>query len=207
VFERLNEDPELRFVVSTGDLVDTGVRKELTRFQREMQTLQIPMFSTVGNHEMGAEPQAWHELFGPFNVHFTFKGARFSLVDSDNATIDPHVYDWLDDWLDEADREIHVVLTHYPPLDPVGLRGGGFRAKKEGAKLMQRLADGHVDALFLGHIHSYYAFSNAGVPSFISGGGGAIEERLDGIGRHYLKVRARPHEGIDDVAIVRVDRE
>jgi hypothetical protein len=43
------------------------------------------------------------------------------------------------------------------------------------------------------------------VPTFISGGGGAIEEQLDGIGRHYLKVHARPHKRLDDVAIVRVD--
>jgi Icc protein len=207
VFERLNDDPELRFLLCTGDLVDTGARDELVRFQRELRTLRIPMFSTIGNHETGGDAQFWHELFGPFNVHFTFKGVRFSLVDSGNATIDPHVYDWLDDWLDEAKRELHVVFTHYPPLDPVGLRGGGFRERKEGAKLLQRLGDGNVDALFMGHIHSYYAFSGAGVPSFISGGGGAIEERLDGIGRHYLKVRARPHKGLDDVAIVRVDRE
>jgi Icc protein len=206
VFARINEDPELRFVISTGDLVDEGTRKELVEFQREMQILQVPLFSTVGNHEMGGDAGDWHELFGPFNSHFTFKGVRYSLIDSGNATIDPHVYDWLDDWLDEAEREVHVVATHYPPLDPVGLRGGGFRARKEGAKLMQRLSDGRADALFLGHIHSYYAFSTAGVPSFVSGGGGAIEERLDGIGRHFLKVRAKPHHELADVAIVRVDR-
>ena len=205
VFGRINEDPDLRFVVSTGDLVNTGVRDELVRFQREMKTLRVPMFSTVGNHEMGASPKHWHYLFGPFNPHFVFKGVHYSLVDSGNASIDPHVYDWLDDWLGAAEQEVHVVLTHVPPIDPVGLRGGGFRSRKEGAKLMQKLGTGRVDALFLGHIHSYYAFSVAGVPTFISGGGGAIEEQLDGIGRHYLKVHARPHKRLDDVAIVRID--
>jgi predicted phosphodiesterase len=173
VFERMNQDPELRFVVSTGDLVNTGALDELQHFQRELERLSVPFYSTVGNHEMGADAHAWHDLFGPFNVHFGFKGVRFSLVDSGNATIDPHVYDWLDGWLDAARDQVHVVLTHVPPLDPVGLRGGGFRNRKEGAKLMQKLADGRADALFLGHIHSFYAFSAAGVSTYISGGGGA----------------------------------
>jgi hypothetical protein len=92
-----------------------------------------------------------------------------------------------------------------PPLDPAGLRGGAFRSRGEAGKLLQKLGNGQVDALFLGHIHSYYAFSAAGVPSFISGGGGAIPETLDGIDRHYLRVRASPERGIEDVAIVRVD--
>jgi len=205
VFARMNQDPELSFVVSTGDLVDTGAREELVRFQRELAILEVPLFSTVGNHEMGAPPQPWHEVFGPFNVHFVFKGTTFSLLDSGNATIDPHVYDRLDAWLAGAQQAAHVVLTHVPPLDPIGLRGGAFRSRKEAAKLMQKLADGRVDALFLGHIHSYYAFSAAGVPSYISGGGGAIPERLDGIERHYLRVRMSPTQGIEDVAVVRVD--
>ncbi len=205
VFERMNEDRELRFIVSTGDLANIGTRAELVRIQDELETLNVPFFSTVGNHEMGASSQIWHELFGLFNPHFVFKGVTFSLVDSANATIDPQVYDWLEDWLEGAKRDAHIVLTHVPPIDPVGLRGGGFRSRKEGAKLLTRLAKGRVDALFLGHIHSYYAFSSAGVPTFLSGGGGAIQEQLDGIGRHYLRVRVKKGTGIDDVAVVRVD--
>lgn len=205
VFARMNEDPEIAFVVSGGDLVNTGERSELVRFQNELALLNVPYFSTVGNHELGGSPRPWHELFGPFNVHFRFKGVYFSLIDAGNATIDPTVYEWLDAWLEEARSATHVVCMHIPPLDPVGVRGGGFRSRKEGAKLMQKLAEGRVDTLFLGHIHSYYAYSAAGVPSFISGGGGAIPERFDGIGRHYLRVRASAARGIEDVAVVRVD--
>jgi len=205
VFERMNEDPELRFIVSTGDLANIGTRDELVRIQDELETLDVPFFSTVGNHEMGAPAEIWHELFGLFNPHFVFKGVTFSLVDSGNATIDPEVYDWLEGWLDDAKQDAHIVLTHVPPIDPIGLRGGGFRHRKEGAKLLARLGKGRVDALFLGHIHSYYAFSSAGVPTYLSGGGGAIQEQLDGIGRHYLRVRVKKGKGIDDVSVVRVD--
>ena len=204
IFERMNADPELAFVVSTGDLTDEGTRPQLERFQRALATLEIPLFSTVGNHEMGAPPRHWHELFGPFNIHFRYRGVAFSLVDSGNGTIDPQVYERLDGWLEQARSAPHVVLTHVPPLDPSGLRGGGFRSRKEAAKFLTKIGKGKVDALFLGHIHSYYAFSSAGVPSYISGGGGAIEEKLDGIARHYLRVRVDPKTGIQDVAVVRV---
>lgn len=205
IFERMNRDPEMRFVVSTGDLANTGVREELVAVQDELRKLSVPLFSTVGNHEMGAPPRHWHELFGLFNPHFLFKGVAFSLIDSGNATVDPDVYGILDGWLDQARDGVHMVLTHVPPLDPIGLRGGGFRSRKEAAKLLARLSKGRVDALFLGHIHSYYAFSSAGVPTYISGGGGAIEEELDGIGRHYLRVSVDAERGIDDVALVRID--
>lgn len=205
IFARMNEDPELQFVVSTGDLVDTGARRELRFFQEQMALLSVPLFSTVGNHEMGAPASNWHELFGPFNVHFRFKQVAFSLVDSGNATIDPRVYERLDRWLAEARAGAHAVLTHVPPIDPAGLRGGSFRSRKEAAKLLQKLGEGQVDALFLGHIHSYYAFSAAGVPTYISGGGGAVPEKLDGIERHYLRVRASAERGVESVALVRVD--
>jgi pimeloyl-ACP methyl ester carboxylesterase len=150
VYERMNQDPELSFVASSGDLVNTGERAELERFQDELSSLQIPYFSTVGNHELGGSPQAWHQLFGRFNVHFQYKGVTFSLLDAGNASIDPIVYGWLADWLDQAHDGTHAVFMHIPPLDPVGLRGGGFRSRKEGAKLMQLLGDGRVDTLSLG---------------------------------------------------------
>ncbi len=58
-----------------------------------------------------------------------------------------------------------------------------------------------------GHIHSYYAFSNAGIPAYISGGGGAIPERFDGIGRHYLTVDVDPVSGVIETGLVRIDRD
>jgi hypothetical protein len=56
-----------------------------------------------------------------------------------------------------------------------------------------------------GHIHSYYSFDNAGIPAYISGGGGAIPERFDNIGRHFLTVDVAPLRGVERVEIVRVD--
>lgn len=204
VFARINQDPSLRFVVSTGDLVDASDEDQYDLLERQLETLTIPYYSTIGNHELFGDPAPWRERFGRFNLHFRFKGVAFSLVDSGSASLDPLVYTWLDTWLADAADEVHLFFTHYPPLDPIGVRNGSFRSANEARKLLGRLAAGKVDMTFYGHIHSFYAFSNAGIPAYISGGGGAIPERWDGIGRHYLAVDVSS-AGVQDVAVVRID--
>ncbi len=207
VFARINQEPGVRFVISMGDLVEDGGLDEYDLLVDKLAELDVPYFSTIGNHELRANLDRWHELFGRYNVHFTFKGVAFSFVDSGNASIDPLVYDWLEGWLADAGDTVHVFGTHYPPIDPVGARARSFRSRKEAAKLLAMLAGGEVDLTLYGHIHSYYAYSNAGIPAYISGGGGAIPEKLDGIGRHFLVIEADPPGGLGPVGVVRVDPE
>lgn len=207
VFARIDAEPGLRFVISMGDLVEDGRLDEYDLLVEKFRELDIPYFSTIGNHELRANLDRWHDLFGRYNVHFTFKGVAFSFVDSGNASIDPLVYDWLEGWLAEAEGTVHVFGTHYPPIDPVGARAGSFRSRKEAAKLLAMLAGGGVDLTLYGHIHSYYAYENAGIPAYISGGGGALPEKLDGVGRHFLVVEADPPGAIASVGVVRIDGE
>ncbi len=205
LFDIIDADASVRFVVSAGDLADEGRRAELERFQQELRALRVPFFTTIGNHDAGlGDARAWHELFGRYSFHFRFKGVAFSLADSASATIDPKVYRWLDSWLEAGRGGQHVFVTHYPPLDPVGVLNRGFSSRKEAAKLLGRLAEGGVDLCLYGHVHSYHAFSNAGIPAYVSGGGGAIAEHMEGIGRHFLLVDADPERGIDQVQVVRV---
>ena len=202
----LNEDTELRFVVSTGDLVSQGERSQLERFQSEIEALNIPWYSTVGNHELIMyEPQDWAELYGRTSFHFDFKGVAFSFIDSASTTIAPAVYDSFDEWGEDARDQVHFVITHVPALDPFGLRNGSFASRNEAAKFIVALAEQAIDAVFYGHIHSYYAFSQGGVEAYISGGGGAIPEAFDGIGRHFLSVDVDPRSQVFEVATVRCD--
>lgn len=205
VFARVNEEPGLAFVWTTGDLTEQGTAEQMDRFQRELETLAIPMYGTLGNHDVFDSPTPWHDRFGRCNVHFRYKQVSFTAVDSASGTVDPLVYEWLDAWLAEGREGTHVFATHIPILDPIGVRGGGFASRNEAAKLLTLLARGRVDATFYGHIHSYYVFENAGIPAYISGGGGAIPERFDGIGRHFLVVDADAEAGVTNVRRVDVD--
>ncbi len=202
VYARISAQPGIRFVVSMGDIVQRGWIDEYDLYEEQLGALDIPCYSTIGNHELWNDHRRWAERFGRFNVHFTFRGVTFSLIDSGSATIDPIVDEWLDDWLAEAKDRIHVFATHYPPIDPVGVRQGSFASQREGAQLLARLAAAGVDLTLYGHIHTYLKFDNAGIPAFISGGGGADPMKLDNVGRHFLIVEVAPEED----RVVRVDR-
>jgi predicted phosphodiesterase len=204
---RVNQEAEVRFLVGAGDLTSDGTREELERFQRELRAMKVPYYATLGNHELGEEPPVYHELYGRGNYSFEFKNVRFTLLDSASATLDPIVYDWLDDWLTRGMDQTHVVAMHIPPLDPSGTRHGAFANKNEAAKLLNRLALHGVDLTLYGHIHTYLRFENAGIEAHIAGGGGAIPNRGDGIGRHYLVVRTHPTRGIEATRVVEVDSD
>lgn len=205
VFARINAEPDVRFVVSMGDLVEDGEESEYDLLLTQLDSLEVPYYSTLGNHELKGDIERWRRRFGRFNLHWRFREVVFSMVDSGNASLALQVYDWLDIWLDEARDDIHVFLTHIPPIDPIGTRAGAFRSYNEALNLLGKLARGNVDLTLYGHIHSYYEYSNAGIPAYISGGGGASPERLDGIGRHFLVVDADPGDGTTEVSVVRVD--
>lgn len=208
IYRRINQDPTLRYVVSAGDITQYGTMHELVFFQKKLDELDIPFYTTTGNHEIGpADPEGFHNLYGRANFQFRFKGVYFTFVDSANATVDPLVYDWLGGWLDDARDSTNVFVTHIPPIDPSGIRNGAFRSRNEAAKLLAMLARAHVDVGLYGHIHSYYAQSNATIPIYISGGGGALPERFDGIPRHYLTANYEPGEGITDIGLVRIRRD
>ena len=204
IYAVMNRDPTIRFVLSAGDLVNDGMADELAEFQARLEGLNVPLYATPGNHERGADEAAWRDSFGRGSFQFRFKGAFFTFADSSAATVDPVVYGWLEGWLDDATDAVHLFLTHVPPIDPEGGRNGGWRSRREAAKMFTLLARGRVDAAIYGHVHSLYRYSNAGVDAWISGGGGALPERLDGIDRHFLVADIEP-DRLQSVGVVRVD--
>jgi Icc-related predicted phosphoesterase len=127
------------------------------------------------------------------------------MIDSASATLDPLVYDWLDSWLANARSGVNIVAMHIPPLDPTGVRNGAFASRGEAAALLAGFAEARVDLTLYGHIHSYYEFTNAGIQAFISGGGGAIPERFDDIGRHFMVIEVDADRGVTGTRVVRVD--
>lgn len=205
IYGIMNQDPSLRFVASPGDLTEQGTSQQLDRILQSFDELSIPFYSTVGNHELGGDPIEWHARFGRASFHWVYRGVHLSFVDSANAGIDPLVYDWLRQWLEQGSSSCHLLVTHFPPIDPVGTRAGSFRDRNEAAMLIGMLVQGRADSTFHGHIHSFYEYSLGGIPAYISGGGGAIPERMDGIGRHYLRVTVDPTSQQVDVAVQRVD--
>jgi 3',5'-cyclic AMP phosphodiesterase CpdA len=187
-FAVINREPGLRFVVGMGDLTERGELAEYDLYERQLATLDLPLYTTLGNHELWSDHRRFLGRFGRASFHFTFKGAAFTFVDSGDAGVEPLVEGWVEGWAAAARDRPHVFLTHMPPVDPAGHRYGSFRSTRDARRLLARLAEGGVDLTLYGHIHTHSAFDNAGIPAHISGGGGAAPMRLDGIDRHFLVV-------------------
>jgi predicted phosphodiesterase len=204
IFRRIAAEPNIEFVLSAGDLTDRGKWSQVERFEDELKSLPIPFYATIGNHDIFYDCTPYQRLFGRVNLHFHYRGAAFTLVDSASATIATRVDDWLNDWLDDDHSRVHLFATHVPLIDPIGIRGGGFASQIEAHRLIAKLADGRVDAAFYGHIHSYYKYDTAGIPSYISGGGGGRPEILDGVGRHFLVVDINKNR-VESVRKIEVD--
>ena len=205
MFRAISALPDVRYVVGMGDITDRGELAEYDLFDRQLQTLAIPFYTTLGNHELWGPPERFYTRYGRASFHFGFKGAAFTFVDSGNTGLDPIVEDWLDGWLAGAKDQAHVFLTHVPPLDPFGGRYGSFRSAEDARRLLARLVEGKVDLTLYGHIHTYIKFENAGIPAYISGGGGAQPMTWDGIDRQFLVVTIDPPTGsISSIDVHRV---
>ena len=205
VLEAVGDVEDIEFVMSTGDLVEDAKDEEYELLDRQLALATVPFYSTIGNHELVRAPEIWHRRFGRYNVHFIYRDVAFTFVDSGNSTFDPELRGRIGEWLDESRERVHLFGTHYPLIDPVGGRNASFRSRKEASSVLVDLAEAGVDVTFYGHIHSFYAYSNAGIPAYISGGGGAWPERLDGIGRHFLVVDVDPTAQLVEVGLIRID--
>jgi len=204
VFAAISAVPDVRFVVSMGDITQRAEVEEYDLFEQQLQALRVPFFTTLGNHELWGPPERYFDRFGRASFQFSFKGTAFTFADSGDAAIDPLVEEWIEGWLADARGQTHVFLTHFPAIDPVGIRYGALRSTRDGHRLLSRLTEGDVDLTLYGHLHTLIEFENAGIPAFISGGGGAEPMKLDGIGRHFLVVELRP-TGLGSVTVHRVD--
>lgn len=205
LYARMNEDPEIEFLIGAGDLTQDGELAQLQRFEEQLSLLNVPYYTTLGNHELGVTPPPYQDLYGRANFSFEYHGARFTLIDSASATIDVRVYEWLDGWLARGRNQFHTVLMHVPPIDPVGVRNGSFASRNEANKLLAKLLDGEVDLTLYGHLHSFFSFENAGIPARVSGGGGAIPEHFDEIGRHFLRLDIDPVQARFETTLIQIE--
>ena len=167
----LEDDPDIKFVISTGDITHMGERAQLERIQRDWAASPVPIYATIGNHEIGGNDNlAWHDTFGRHSSHFTWSGVGFSLVDTSTASIDPLVYDQLSNWIPDGNTRLDLFVSHIPPLDPSGIRSASFRSRYEAGKILALLADRGCDMLLHGHIHTFQFYEQAGIESLLSGG-------------------------------------
>src|SRR5699024_4544861 len=97
-----------------------------------------------------------------------------------------------------GEARIDVAVMHIPPLDPSGIRNGGWSSRLEAERFLAALAARGTRLLLAGHLHGHEEETDAGgVRTVVSGGGARSNQRLDGVGLHYLIVTVAPDGAVD----------
>ncbi len=175
-----------------GDLVYQGsdpADYDIYRHETaEWTELQIPVYPTLGNHELrGCDADAtpclenWWRSFEPLRPFRWYSvtlgtSTRVLLLDSD-SDLKPGSPQrlWFERQVQSAGPEVRflIVALHYPPVrDPIFPRG---RNEAEIASYFSAHARAlRARVLVIGsHVHNYERFRKNGVMYLVSGGGGA----------------------------------
>ena len=204
VVNLINQQANIDFVLFLGDLTMNSDLEEFQKIEEMFAKINFPIYSTPGNHDVRSSTR-YQDYFGKASYSWDYRSVRFTSVDSASWTLSKSSWEQYKSWLQQAKNQTHIVFSHIAPTEPFGLRGGHWRSRREANAFIAESSRADVDAMFYGHLHTLDIYSLAGIPVYISGGGGAFQEFFDGIERHFLKVSVNPSNSQIGVSIVRVD--
>lgn len=154
-------------VLVTGDLVDRGTAEEYRHLKTFLDTLEIPYWLLIGNHD-AREPL--REVFadrpelregGEFVQYAVDLGAlRVIALDSmqpgqSAGTLCEARLAWLADQLDAARGKPVIVALHHPPFDCGIAHMDAIRLDPRAAERLEALIARHpnVERVLCGHVH------------------------------------------------------
>ncbi|HCZ07114.1 MAG: hypothetical protein PWP37_86 [Thermotogota bacterium] len=202
IIEKVNKDSAF-FMIDTGDLVYDGDEEKYTFFLKQIEKLQKPLLTVIGNHELKEGGRGrYYEIFGPYYYSFHVGSAYFILLDDANEyRLDPWQFEWLQNELKKAQAfKFRFVFMHVPLFDPRTEKQPGYslRDVEEARKLMDLFDRYNVSMVFASHIHGFFKGVWGNTPFIITGGAGAELVGTDPkhYFYHYVKVTVDPKQGI-----------
>jgi 3',5'-cyclic AMP phosphodiesterase CpdA len=118
---KLGADPQIQFVVISGDLTENGSPTQLQTIKSLLEGIGKPWYAVPGNHDNLTQQTTWDTVLGARNVAFDHDGWTFLGFDSTRGgqvtavTVTDEVLQWLATQIAglPADRPI-VAFTHFP---------------------------------------------------------------------------------------------
>jgi len=121
VIKKINNRPNINFVIHIGDLVDFGLQREYTWMHELLSELNAPYVAVVGNHDLiwnGGE--IYNLMYGEYNFSFTYNGNKFIYLNTCGREFGfesnvPNI-SWLDNELSDTSNYDHaIIVNHVPP--------------------------------------------------------------------------------------------
>jgi len=144
--------PDIKFAVILGDITQTGAEKDIDKFIEIADSLGIPCFPVIGNHDFYfGNWRFWRDKIGSTSYRINSDTATLFILDSANSFFGKEQLDWLERELKTAKGRI-FVFTHSPLFvrGPFGMQQ--ITDTRERARIISILRD-KCDIMFMGHSH------------------------------------------------------
>ena len=137
--EQINAEPNVSFVMFTGDLIDKSFEKELSAFLPHTQKLNVPWYFSFGNHDtmIGGylTPRVYMDMVNKYNTNYKFEKSYYSFVPqkgykaivldtiirdrlTSNGRLGDEQLNWLDNELKNSKKDTVLIFMHIPVLEP-----------------------------------------------------------------------------------------
>ena len=181
----INNQPDVAFVVFTGDNINNPNEENLKAFVKIASKLKVPYYVVLGNHDVyksnGLSKTRYYEVLRQRNIlypqrkpNYEFKkeGFVFLIVDGAKEVIPGTVgyyrkdtLNWLEDRLTKHAQKDVVIFQHFPVEYPQGMEHRIKSHKTYRVEQYQELLSKHhnVLAVVSGHFHVNAEHMNDGV--------------------------------------------
>jgi len=170
---QINEMPDINFVMFTGDLIDKSFEKELSAVLPHVEKLKYPWYFIFGNHDpcVGGylTKDLYLQILREHNKNFTAqkpyysfvpqKGYKVIALDSiidtritSNGEIYPEQVKWLKEELENSKKDVVLIFTHVPILEPFPSEGHRLLNAGEIQAILENCKN--PIAVFQGHYHA-----------------------------------------------------
>jgi len=160
----INANPNLQFVVLSGDITEFGADTELKTAKRILDSLNKPWYIIPGNHDMNwseSGGNSFRRVFGSETFAFKHNGYLFLGTNcGPNMRMGPGQIPrenlvWLDSVLKVTPATTPVIFVNHYPIDS---------ALNNWYEIINRLKTHNIQLVICGHGHSNHHLNFEGIP-------------------------------------------
>ena len=164
-----------KFILHAGDITPSGSRTSLEIFNNISKESSIPIYTTVGNHDIKENNNTsnYEQYFGNSEYFFNFSNVLFISLNSSTGIFSESSIQFLIHILDTFPTNPKILFTHIPSFDPRPGENHSLLNSSQAAQVLSLISDKNVKAVISGHIHLFNHTIVNDTHFITTGGGGA----------------------------------